>query len=480
MEVTLYKVSKKITDVRKPFESDSFRVLLNVFLKSESNVLEPVIEIQNFDPTEYNYAYIPSFGRYYWINNWSYRETVWTASLYVDVLASYKEEIEQSTQYVVRSQNEYTSTLTDTMYPATNELSAASRTSYDGNLWDPTLMDGRFIVGLVGKGSYFDTLSSGLVNYFSMDADAFYNFRSAVYDDSLAFFKKTGSFGDLPTELVKLFVDVNEYVVSCIYVPYDPVGSSVNEVTIGFWTWTPPTDSVVKQISLNSLYTFTKNVYVPKHPNYPAYGFYLNGSGFSSYNLTVPGVGVLTLDATAMMRANAVRVTLKGDAYSGAGKCRVQAVIGDTETSSTLIELYDIPINIGVPIQLSSNENSTGGLINGALNTVSAVANKDVMGALGGAVDTFSAVPSAGTHVIGSQGTFASLREILTIRAIFNKPADRDLAVFGRPCCRAIQLAALGIGYCQCANAHVDIAKAYRAELLEIEQFLNSGVYLFA
>ena len=479
MELTLYKVKKHINDVRRPYASDSFRILSNVYLKAPTSVLYPEIEIQGgLDPTEYNFVYIPEFARYYWVTNWSYSVGLWIGSLSVDVLATYKDQIEDSVQYVVRSENEFISTMTDTMYPATNELTGVVNSAREGNFWHDLRSEGMYIVGLVGKGTLLDTLDTGLVNYFAMDARAFAHFRSAVYDDSLAFYRKTGSFGDLTTELVKLLVDINEYVVSCVYVPYNPVGIAVDSVTIGFWTWDVPDGTTVKQIDMFTQYRFSRSIAIPKHPDYPSYGFYLNGAGFSAYTLSIPGVGMLPLDADALMRAHSVYIDLTGDSYSGAGKCKVTAVIGETP-DSIFIELYNIPINIAVPISLAGSENATGGLLNGAMNLVSSIASKDIMGGLGSAVDTFSSIPAAATSVIGSQGNFESLREPLNLRAVFNKPAERSISLFGRPCCRVIQLDALGDGYCQTANAHVEIRGAYMEELVQIENFLNSGVHLF-
>jgi hypothetical protein len=46
------------------------------------------------DPSQYNYAYIPSFNRYYFIDDMqSYRTNVILLSLTVDVLFSFKDEI---------------------------------------------------------------------------------------------------------------------------------------------------------------------------------------------------------------------------------------------------------------------------------------------------------------------------------------------------------------------------------------------------
>lgn len=70
---------------------------LNVFsgsLKEETSVTNPVIMMELENPTGFNYAYIPEFGRYYFIDDIvSVRTGLWKISMKVDVLESFKNNI---------------------------------------------------------------------------------------------------------------------------------------------------------------------------------------------------------------------------------------------------------------------------------------------------------------------------------------------------------------------------------------------------
>lgn len=70
---------------------------LNVFsgsLKDETSVTNPVVLMELENPTGFNYAYIPEFGRYYFIDDIvSVRARLWKISMKVDVLESFKNNI---------------------------------------------------------------------------------------------------------------------------------------------------------------------------------------------------------------------------------------------------------------------------------------------------------------------------------------------------------------------------------------------------
>ncbi len=70
---------------------------LNVFsgsLKEETSAINPVVIMELVNPTGFNYAYIPEFGRYYFIDDIvSVRTGLWRLSMTVDVLESFKNEI---------------------------------------------------------------------------------------------------------------------------------------------------------------------------------------------------------------------------------------------------------------------------------------------------------------------------------------------------------------------------------------------------
>ena len=70
---------------------------MNVFsgtLREETSIISPVVLMELENPSSYNYAYIPEFGRYYFINDIvSVRKGLWRISMQVDVLESFKNYI---------------------------------------------------------------------------------------------------------------------------------------------------------------------------------------------------------------------------------------------------------------------------------------------------------------------------------------------------------------------------------------------------
>lgn len=63
-------------------------------LRDETSIISPTIVIQNETPIRFNYAYIPDFKRYYYINNIeSVRTGVWKVYMEVDPLMSFKTDI---------------------------------------------------------------------------------------------------------------------------------------------------------------------------------------------------------------------------------------------------------------------------------------------------------------------------------------------------------------------------------------------------
>lgn len=87
------------------------KVLSNKFemsgtLRGETNVINPEILIEHTNPTGFNYAYIPEFNRYYFINEFTaVRNGLWRVRLAVDVLETYKMQIKQMSAIIDKQQN---------------------------------------------------------------------------------------------------------------------------------------------------------------------------------------------------------------------------------------------------------------------------------------------------------------------------------------------------------------------------------------
>lgn len=85
-------------------------------LKEDCSIINPVIKVESFygfDLTTCNYAYIPEFDRYYFINNINCVGKLYELNMHVDVLSTYKSAIRSNTAIVSRQQNNYNLYLQD-------------------------------------------------------------------------------------------------------------------------------------------------------------------------------------------------------------------------------------------------------------------------------------------------------------------------------------------------------------------------------
>ena len=91
--ISLFKTGSENSRVVKTLTDEK---QLSGELRNQTSVLNPSIRIESADNISiYNYAYIPEFGRYYYITDIvSVRTNCWTVSLRCDVLMSYKDEIQ--------------------------------------------------------------------------------------------------------------------------------------------------------------------------------------------------------------------------------------------------------------------------------------------------------------------------------------------------------------------------------------------------
>lgn len=94
VDLYLYQNTSEQNKLNKTLENEYH---MEGNLKEQTSVSNPVIMIENENPTTYNYAYIPQFGRYYYIVDVSsVRNGLWQIAFKCDVLMSFKDYILQS------------------------------------------------------------------------------------------------------------------------------------------------------------------------------------------------------------------------------------------------------------------------------------------------------------------------------------------------------------------------------------------------
>lgn len=82
--------------------------------REPTSITDPSITIESGSVPNFNYVYIDSFKRYYYVTNiTSIRKNLWQIDMSVDVLMSYKDAILQCPARVERNQFDYNSQLPD-------------------------------------------------------------------------------------------------------------------------------------------------------------------------------------------------------------------------------------------------------------------------------------------------------------------------------------------------------------------------------
>ena len=85
-------------------------------LRSECSIINPVIAIEGLSDLSVNYAYIPEFGRYYYINNIVCKGNLYELQMHVDVLKTYAGGIRGNNAVIARQQSQYNLYLQDGVF----------------------------------------------------------------------------------------------------------------------------------------------------------------------------------------------------------------------------------------------------------------------------------------------------------------------------------------------------------------------------
>lgn len=103
MDITLLVNNSEKNKINKSLTN---AVTFTGTLRDETSIINPVVLLETTNPSNYNYAYIPDFNRYYFISDMaSVNKNLWRISLTVDVLESFKNEILGSSAIISDSEN---------------------------------------------------------------------------------------------------------------------------------------------------------------------------------------------------------------------------------------------------------------------------------------------------------------------------------------------------------------------------------------
>ena len=461
--VNLYTHNKRDNSTKRPSGAGT---TYSCVMKHGCGILNPSISLDlglSSDPSQYNYAYIHAFERYYFIEEWFFEDRLWTAHLRVDVLATYKTEIGSANLYVLRSSSERNGTITDLLYPARTGCDFAS--DVKTNPWGAS----SFIVGVVSANA-----SMGSIKYYALGSGQLAVLCASLMDAESIITPENGfNLTDASQALQLSIVDPIQYVKTCVMLPvsYSELVNLGNVEQVKVFNFDVTIDGVVIQPNtrLSKSYTFN----IQKHPDTNARGNYVNSAPFTSITLTIPPFGCIDIDTSVTCNASTLTVEVDLDPVTGKGVLVV---------SCNGIILNRLESQIGVPISLSS---VTRDYIGGVTNTVGAVGGAVggmMSGNIGGAISTAvsgignaiqSLMPRAQT--VGSTGAFVSNRGQFKLDHQFFRPIPDDNTHNGRPLCAVRNLGQLG-GYMLIQDGDVTI-NGTSTEDQKIREYLETGFY---
>lgn len=464
-------------------------------IKSDCSIVNPVLEIAPGQGTfVFNYAYIPDFGRYYFINDWRYINGIWQATLSCDVLASYKTPIGEKISYILRADvspdEQY---ISDGLYPATTHIE--QRTATFDNGFDP--VNATIVLGITGKRGIM-----GGVNYYAIRP------LVASYLFEWLMGTPTGSGTNNFTDYVKSIIttiqddtflatfDPLQYVKSVMWFPLKLIDDGDELEPIEFGKYTLPTTLLGKTNMIKAkrittpYYTFEREIIsgFTKHPQSITGKTYLNMSPFSSRAIVFPPFDSIELDDSinyyiakstpSETYIKSLKCIISVDLISGEGALEAWTYNGTTGVKQDFVGRTRA--QIGVPTAISSaTRNLVSNFSGAAFGTVSSLLRGDVKGAIiGGASGILDGMLNSQPHVksMGSNGTTAPYyTESWSTMNRFQYVTSDYSEDLGVPVCLARRIN-LYSGYLMVQDGDVEISGT-TAEKQQIATFLTGGFF---
>lgn len=468
-KANFYVFSKKENSTAIPTGTPSFSY--SIVLTEECSIVNPIVIVRtDRTPTALNYCYIAEFGRYYFINNWVWKEGRWVAYMQCDVLATYRTTIADTSLYFLRTSTAYDGTVQDLLYPSKKDPVITQITQNEQWWYNGTFSyrTGYWILGIVS--------TNGVTSYYAMDYTTFRKFCDKLLG--------TIDWAQLNTQeisdsLTKALFNPFQYVVSCMWFP--ELGSKdgwfiPNAIKFGWWSFDTETGVFEPYEIPDSAYIErTIQLRFPGHPQAEDRGVYLNKKPYRFCYLFINPWGCIEIDTDYMKEDyTEIDAVMRIDLISGTGICRV---VGKSAAISNPQVIVQKATQFGVPVQISDIRQNIGGVFGGILSSLSSAIYDNFLGAVNGLGNALTSNIPRLEESLGSNGSVVGLSYYPTCLTICYEVVDEDNADNGRPYCKNGTCKALGVGYYIAENGSILISGATKNELDSIKSYLEGGFY---
>ena len=369
ISVNLYKNPKKVNSTKLPV-AGAGTISTTCQLKDVTNLYTPtlVFSVSLFqdgqgnikNPMEYNYAYIADFSRYYFIRSWSWILGRWEAALEIDVLASFRSTIGNTSAYVLRSASAWDPDVVDTKYPvkASDALNPYQVKSYisDGtnspwntNIYNANIQEGCFVISVVNN----DVGAIGGVSHYALAPRVMAELLNKLYS-SPSWMNITD--GNISQDLQKMLINPMQYITSASWLPcgYDISGAvGISTIPYGWWS-VSLSSGVAYRIDVGHIQQeFNMSFTVVQHPQRDAKKRWLQLSPFTAAALYFPPFGMLSLDTSKIYGAEYVDCNIKIDLITGRGVLNISSHSGSGSSRVDGGVFYSTTAQVGIQVSIA-------------------------------------------------------------------------------------------------------------------------------
>lgn len=443
--INFYNFTKRPNSTKLPGSpSASYQALI----WEGSSLDQPVLKMQIPKPVG-GYCHIPDYGRYYFVRHWKFEGGFWWAYLDVDVLANGRSQIMSSTQYIARSSVGYNSYLVDNTRPSPAKTVSTTNSFKLITNTDQVLVS---VAGVGGASLYAMSYAS----FINLSKYMFSTRQESLWDTIIS---------ATAQNFIRTFINPFEYILGC-YVIGATFSTNYNTpVELGYWT----TGVTGRKISVGSVVEINRSIAVPKNPYASGNKSYLVSEPYSSYTLTLPGVGTHKIPAIRLWDVSSL--TIKS--YFGADG----SVVYEVRTPSNILATYATRIRSELPLSASTPD-VVGGVSSAVSAGLALTRPTGAVSALSGAAATVDSIFTPEVNTTGGMGgaaaTISGYQDVELCGTFYDVTAAA-LEINGAP---RYSTGTLGTaGFYQIINPQVGWCET-EAEAKKTMSLLEGGIYV--
>ena len=464
MNITFYTFSKRRNSTKIPTGAGTVK---DCKLKDNCSVHDPVILLAN-SPTLYDYAYIGTWGRYYFVHDIvSVANGLTEYHLTEDVLASNKTAIGSTVAHIAYASDHYNEFIVDPrMQVSTATAPQSVLVNAIGTAPASIFNQDHFLLTVFNDAGY---TASGVCSTYYMTDSELVSLINWMCDDTIMHTLGT-FFNGNPLSAIS----------SCKWIPYtiNPAHLSALHTTVKIGTLDSQVEA--KEVMIYNRETYGYKMQWDFHQDFRRVSPYTKGL------LYLPGIGNVEVNLADFIGSDYMYIKVNIEDITGDVTYYVHNKLGNIIATYACNVASDIPIG-WTTSNASGVGNSIIGTIGGAGVALVGALSGNAIAAVGGvstAIASASNVALASnqktttvTGGLGSRSVSAepAIKFTVFVASTMNPESADYIATLGRPV-GEVHAINTHSGFVQTIDAHVSLAGSEQ-EMQEVNDFLNSGIY---